>query len=415
MHPDTKTLLEFLDKNITPKIADIPKLKFSTKTRTLLARLLKEIDDAQQSIPHDFIPIWLPAAHDVIKGHDFTYCDEIIKKHIESMAYYQCVYSFIIQTPHGSTRQVQVAMVHPNNKSRKQVERFFNESIKKIYMWFQVASIHCRSHCAEKLNVYLYFTDLQKLLPTSAEEPIDTIHANTAATTSCRKVAEIHLYRIEEWFKVLIHESFHCLGLDFSEFNHEQTNAAILRLFPVKSDVRLFETYCETWAEIINILFIVHFKSSSTTMEKQIAAAEKMLEREQEFSLFQCAKVLHFNGLTYQELYEKTEAAHRKRSHKYKEKTNILSYYILKSILFFFMNEYIEWCIDNNGQTIHFSKEHEVLQKNLDSYCGFIREHYQNPLFVNSINKLYFWLSSISKTKQKRMEFQTMRMIVFEL
>lgn len=417
MQPITKTLLEFLDKHISPKMVEVPRLIFSKKSRTLLSRLLDEIRHARESVPDDLVPIWFDKTYGLIKGHDYDYCDATIKKHIESMADYQCIYTFTIPIPNGHQRIIQVAMVHPKNKSRKQVERFFSDSIKKIYVWFSVASQHCSLHCSEKLNIYLYFTDLQKRLPTTSGEPIDKIHANTASTTSCKKVAEIHLYRLEEWFKVLIHESFHCLGLDFSEFNQEQTNATILRMFPVKSDVRLFETYCETWAEIINVLFIVQSKKSLTgsTLDKQICAAEKMLEREQEFSLFQCAKVLHFNGLSYQELYEKTETAHRKRSHKYKENTHVLSYYILKSILMFFMNEYIELCIDTNGQTIHFSKEPPVLQKNLDAYCSFIREHYQDPRYVEAINKLYFWLSSISKTKQKQTEFQTMRMTIFEL
>jgi hypothetical protein len=63
------------------------------------------------------------------------------------------------------------------------------------------------------------------------------------------------LYRMEEWFKVFIHETFHCLGLDFSGMNVSNSNKQILQLFPGCSrdmDVRVYETYCEIWAETLD-------------------------------------------------------------------------------------------------------------------------------------------------------------------
>jgi hypothetical protein len=62
----------------------------------------------------------------------------------------------------------------------------------------------------------LYFTNYLKILPPANGSIIDQEHANTAFTTSCKTNTEINLFREEEWFKVLVHETFHCMGLDFS-------------------------------------------------------------------------------------------------------------------------------------------------------------------------------------------------------
>jgi hypothetical protein len=98
-------------------------------------------------------------------------------------------------------------------------------------MWLYVANHYASRECSQKMNIYIYFTDFKKVLPTS-ERMIHRENANTAFTTSCQTVTEINLYREEEWFKVLIHETFHNLGLDFSEVDDKSSRNAILKIFP---------------------------------------------------------------------------------------------------------------------------------------------------------------------------------------
>ena len=135
------------------------------------------------------------------------------------------------------------------------------------------------SKCSHKINIYLYFTHLKKYLPTSGYY-IDQSHANTAFTTSCKTITEINIFRHEEWFKVLIHESFHCMGLDFSEYEQTKIDKHVLSIFPVNSDVRLFETYCEMWAEIINTLIIsfVSYKNFDDIENITIEHTNKMIK-----------------------------------------------------------------------------------------------------------------------------------------
>lgn len=85
------------------------------------------------------------------------------------------------------------------------------------------------------------------------------------------------------------------------------------------------------------------------------------------FSLLQCAKVLKHNKITFAELIQ----SNRKYS-IYKEETPVFSYYIVKSVLLYYMNEFIGWTIKQNPkQFIDFKKTHT----NVDSYIGFIYSH----------------------------------------
>ena len=131
--------------------------------------------------------------------------------------------------------------------------------IRRIYMWLFVGTFFADKKCSQKLNIYLILLPDKKQLPQINGEPIDREHINTAFTYSCKENNEIHIFREEEWFKVFIHETFHSLGLDFSQFNYSNTNKQILSIFNVVADVRIFETYCEIWAEICNNMFIVFF------------------------------------------------------------------------------------------------------------------------------------------------------------
>jgi hypothetical protein len=68
---------------------------------------------------------------------------------------------------------------------------------------------------------------------------------------------------------------------------------------------------------------------------------------------------------------------------KYREKSNVLSYYVITNILMYYYQNFISWCITNNGskQFMYFKKEVELQNK----MCLFIREYYKTKQFLNSI------------------------------
>ena len=176
-------------------------------------------------------------------------------------------------------------------------------------------------------------TSSLKLLPSNFSGEMDRHHINSAFTYSCKKNNNIHIFREEEWFKVFIHETFHNLGFDFSGVDNGYSDVFASEIFPLNTDFRLYESYCETWATIIHSVF-VYYKNEKKQNNNHICSdISAIIEKEVMFSLFQCNKILHHFGMKYEDLYMQTEGSQFARIHKYKENTPVISYYFFKTIL----------------------------------------------------------------------------------
>jgi hypothetical protein len=265
-------------------------------------------------------------------------------------------------------------------------------------MWLYVLNQYASKQCVNTLVVYLYFTSLEKNLPDSNILILDEINVNTAFTTTCPKDSEIVVFRKEEWFKVFIHETFHNFGLDFSDMNNDFANNCILNIFKVNSQVNLYESYTEFWAEIINASFCSFFSSKEkTNFDDFLSNFEILINFERTFSFFQLVKTLNFMGLTYKDLYSTTEQSHILRENLYKEKTNVLSYYIIKTIL---INNYqgsLSWCKSNNFSLLQFNKT----PSNQKEFCKFIEKNYKTSSMLNGIVDTQSFLKDINKKRKK--------------
>jgi hypothetical protein len=399
----TNLLNLFLDNNITPIIKDkFQKTRFSPRTRKIIETIFNQIHVGYH---HANLKVETVNSTQPPKGVEFNYYPFEIKETIKTMdtTTYKCDFEL-------NEHSISIYFVCPKHISKKNALEY----AKRIYTWLFVAFHYSPKKCSQTMTIFLYFTNLTKKLPKRGEQ-IEEIHANTAFTTSCKPTTEIHLYREEEWFKVLIHETFHCLGLDFSEFNNTASQKKILSIFPVKSKVNLFETYCETWAELMNTIFIAYSHTTNRNnidTDKLIKKTEMLLNQERIFSLFQNVKVLQFYGLNYKDLYEKTEMAHMKRLHRYKENTNVLSYYIIKSIFMFYINDFIEWCFHHNKSVLNFNKLPSVLNKNIEDYCKLIEDLHNKPEYNELVSLIEKWYDK--PKNMKSIEMQTLRMTMLE-
>ena len=224
--------------------------------------------------------------------------------------------------------------------------------IKNMIAWLNYISEFASPKCAQTLKIYLLLTDAKKTIPEMDEDIIDRIHANTAFTTSCSKENTICIFRREEWFKVFIHETFHCFGLDFSALNADESNRHILSHFPTvdpKTDIRLYETFCEMWAEIFHLMFCLFVSKDGRCSQFSETRFQTALQKEQVFSIYQSNKVLRHAvaELRYEELFA---SDHDK---KYREKTQAFSYYVLKSALLWNIDAFIRWCVKYAGPENH--------------------------------------------------------------
>lgn len=402
----TAQILDFLDKQIKHKYSNISNAKLSRFSISLLTSIFKTMISAEREYIEPSSSWLSMSIHNLPKGYDFEYCEPIIKSEIENMKNTACIYSFSIKN-----RDFQIAFVSPYKKS--ECEQKFNTYIKRIYIWLYIATTYSPPICSQKLNIYLYLTSLKKSTP-SNQEIFSQIHANTAFTTSCKKNTEIHIYREEEWFKVLVHESFHCFGLDFSAENQQQINKEIQSIFPIKTRVNAFEVYCEMFAEIINVMFVSHHLTSKIEnldnyIDKMIEKTQRLLNKERIFSLFQCSKVLNCYGIKYTDLFEKTDSAALRRLHYRENNTNIFSYYILKSFFMFFYDDFLAWCFLHNQGSIAFNR------KNMAEFVIFIKEHYSQKDFLKEIENMErFFIDNRGKNINNTI-MKNMRMSLYEL
>lgn len=313
-----------------------------------------------------------------------------------------------------SDRNVTILFLLEENLTNKVVSKY-NIYVKYILAWLNIAGKYASKKCSSNLTIFLYHTSLTKELPISGSEILNEIHVNTAFTKTCQSTSEIVIFRKEEWFKVLIHETFHNFALDFSNMNTNTCHSKILEIFPVNSSVNLYESYTEFWARLINVIFstYTHMKNKSDQGEF-LSLFKQLMNVEQTFSLFQMVKVLNHMGLTYKHLYSKTTTASQLRNRFYKEETNVLSYYIITSIL---INNYqllLEWCNENNDFLLCFKKS----AVNMIRYCEFIEDHYTSQRLIKGVKcveELMRKLIQSKLTKINNYVFKTTRMTVCEL
>jgi hypothetical protein len=305
----------------------LPDFHLSKKASAVIQKLLKQATDAHMMKPDYTI---VSEDTDAPKGESYDYMEQSIRTHIEGLK--KRVTQVKLKVGH---RVYTIFFIIPVGTANH-----IDKYVKKINTWLQVATLYTKSECSKEVTVYLYMTDLKKVLPSKKGDTLVPENANTAFTTSCQPKTEIILYRREEWFKVFIHESFHNLGLDFAGENVKPT---LFRIFPIKSEFKLYETYTEMWAELMNIIFIT---VEENTREPILKKLEKYIQMERKFSLFQSAKILNHFGITYKDLFEKTAEADQMRK-KYKEDTEIFCYFILKTLLMYNCNDFIEWLHDH--------------------------------------------------------------------
>jgi len=249
--------------------------------------------------------------------------------------------------------------------------------IEDIIFWLFIVIHFPNQNCSNTLNIFIYLTSLQKNLPENNTN-IKKEHINTGYTTTCNLESNIVIYRKEEWYKVFIHETIHNFGLDFSDsyYNHNVKNE-ILSIFPVKSNVKLYEAYTDAWARVINCL-IASYKKNKNNQKKYLIIADYLIDMERIFSTCQTVKLLKFMGLKYTDLFSDDMTIKT----KYVEETSILSYYIITAVLYDNISCFFSWCLENNVNMIQFNNSDSKYHL---SFCELIKSMYKRPQFIQKI------------------------------
>jgi hypothetical protein len=334
---------------------------------------------------------------------------DLVRNHIDNLSMSELTYTFSL-----FGRSIKIYFIVEDENVELKLDTY-HKYVDSIIMWLFILNLNSSKKCANTFVIYFYFTSLEKKLPSSNIFILDEININTAFTTTCPKDSEIVVFRKEEWFKVFIHETFHNFGLDFSDMNNNEAHQCILDIFKVTSDVNLFESYTEFWAEIINALFCSFFSiKDKTNIEDFLEYSETFINFERTYSFFQMVKTLQFMGLTYKDLYSNTYNSHMSRVNLYKEKTNVLSYYVIKCILMNNYQGFLLWCKTNNFSLLQFKKT----ISNQREYCKFIENNYKIKKMLEGIKETTTFINSIERKKKStnyKFILSNLRMSICEL
>jgi hypothetical protein len=400
-------------------------LKQSKKTDSLIKKLYHEIKDGMSYIQN--IKFKMGPSFYKLKILNITNVNQIpkpstfppnsfptkIRQHIDDNLLSLLSYSF-----HLFGRNINIYFITEDSDPEKLIPTY-NNYVDYMLIWLYIIDGYASRNCSSDLKIFIYHTNLLKELPETNIQILDEENVNTAFTRTCPKNSEIIVFRKEEWFKSFLHETFHNFGLDFSDMNNYSCNSKILEIFPVNSEVNLFESYTECWARIMNILFCSFVSMTDKNDEKEfLSNVEVFINIERAYSFFQAVKILKFMGISYKELYDKNIDAINLRKTLYKEKTNVLSYYIITLILLNNYQEFLAWCNVNNTSLLQFKKT----TTNLESFCKFIERKYKSSNILNGIECTEKIMIKIKKNieknkKNKKMNYllKNLRMTICEL
>jgi hypothetical protein len=294
----------------------------------------------------------------------------------------------------------------------------YNEYVDKILAWLYIINEYGTKRCAKKLTLYIYMTSMKKELPSTNISILDQSNVNTAFTFTCPVVSEIVVFRKEEWLKVLMHETFHNFALDFSDMNMSSCTERILSIFKVESEVNLFEAYTEFWAEIMNSVFCSFYLLQDKDNEEEfLSNCEFFINFERTYGFFQMVKTLNFMGLSYKDLYSKSEESRLLRETMYKEKSNVLAYYVITLVLMNNYQGFLSWCDTHNLSLLQFKKTNA----NLDEFCKFVEKNYKTKSMIQGVECMEKFLTVFKKSKTKKARenaellLKNMRMSICEL
>ena len=428
---------------------------------------------------------------------NIPYIPRSIVTYIKEKFTYVLTYSFRINE--SRTAKINFVIFEEStyeiNNIKKKSASYFKNAVLKVYLWLKIASKYAAKECGPQLESFIYLTPFKRSHPLFSKDRnigedvayedyeeyeelyhhvntntqhgrgsvLKPININGGVSDLCEPSGRIIVYRKEEWFKVFIHETMHNYGLDFGKMNIDAANGLLHKIFTIQKDIKLYESYCEVWARIMNIIFETYFdinsraKFSSRTTRKNFIENLKIsenqggdvgdfgdnststknirnarnrrkfvkqfynyLQYEALFSLFQNIKILNYMGLDYNIISNCTDSNYIVAKKLYKEETNAFAYYIIVSILLSNFNNFILWCIDNNTNIIQFSKN----KNSIMNFVQFIYRNYKRSELLNVIMDLEIRLESmdmgsslvsgsdIQETNKNNEMLRTMRMTI---
>ena len=273
---------------------------------------------------------------------------------------------------------------YTNNKRKVLIlsNKYEPKILQQILSIFDLFDTITKKENDYKLNVYL--SDEKKII----NSDINYLNADNINSGSTYPGYNITLWRREELSKVLIHEIIHYLKLDMFNFQD--------KFYKLYEKINLKGSVCnpnEAYTEFLALIFFTYWKfkriNSDQTQDLLKSFFTKTLKIELGWSYFQIAKIINFFKCynKYDDLFDDKCS--------FKQTTNVLSYFLLKTFLLKNIKNSID-CINFNN----FIQNEDLTNKLLNTI------NLNDIEFTNNID----WCMNYLNNNKNKFNHLTLRM-----
>jgi hypothetical protein len=249
---------------------------------------------------------------------------------------------------------------------------YLYESYKKVNLELVIFILSFMENLAKSFNIQynpieliLFMSPQKKLITNNIFLGPENI--NSGSTYSNNKV---FIWRIEEIYKVLIHELIHYYGFDhtiFVEGLNKNSNHCII------GEDRQNEAYTESFAIIIHTFIL------SKYLKKDFF---ELFNCEINFSLYQCKKIMQFFNINNIAQLINT----KKCSNPINQKTAVFSYFFIKTCFILNLEDTMNFILKNNHDEFVDFVNNNLTDENIDllnsSFNNFKDEFQKKNKFI---------------------------------
>jgi hypothetical protein len=272
------------------------------------------------------------------------------------------------------------------------------------------------------INFDIYLLDTPKYFPRKGKVfgPDEVNSGCTYQSTINEKY--INIWRKEEHFKLILHESIHYYNIDHSHnFMNEKVDVNCHYQIINNEGPRIFEALTESLTVFLNSFanaYQIYYLENKTIKNKPILDTydfqkideirDELFFQEKKFFALQIAKIVkHINpdAQTFKQFLIKPEhcdLSRTRQKNKLEETTSLLSYHIIKGTNIIFDQEFLEWIQDPVNFKI----------SSFNDFFTYIAQKTHSQIFINLINQALKYIKDLDDNGIKLSN--SLRMTLYE-
>ena len=291
-------------------------------------------------------------------------------------------------------------IIYTNKISMKKLDFI----VEKMLLILQVLIAISNNILRNGQHVTFFLTPFKKKLNFNNNVILGAKNVNSGFTNPFLINGLTFIYRNEEFFKVFIHESIHYYGIDkalLKDLNSNDNYNKFINLFNITNkgsiNIGINEGLTEFWTFIMYICSLSYKKE--VTLPNFIYEVERLYKIELAHILFQLVKILNYNNLTYSQLLNKS-------NHKYSESSHIFSYYIVKTLLVY----NIEDLYKSNIFDLNFSNNINICLKpdiiSINKFLNILFKYALDTNFIKLVTKVTDFYNNYKNYKNENVNYK---------